>query len=112
MAVMSSKGRRLAISCPRILLSTAQMHGAPLVNLLLPSTALPDTQYLHQVEAGQSHGIPKLQGRSPWNKGKKMSEATRQKISSAQKRRWRESQGLRAAVVSKLKASLPLSQHL
>ena len=34
-----------------------------------------------------------------------MSEATRQKISSAQKRRWSESQGLRAAVVSKLKAS-------
>ena len=48
---------------------------------------------------------PSTQGRSPWNKGKKMSPATKQKISNAQKKRWRESPTLRATMESKLKVS-------
>ena len=60
----------------------------------------------------QSLALDATQGRTPWNKGKKMSSAHKQKISNAQKKRWRESPMLRDTMVPKLKASSFLKEEV
>ena len=78
---------------------------------MLMSPPSPQSLFALLQEGLQTNVSNPVRGRPPWNKGRKMSEATRQKISITQKKRWTEAP-VRAARTSKLKASLRFSALL